>query len=129
MTPQEVVHAYIAAIEAGATGEVLSRFFAPDVVQVEYPNRLLPAAAHRDLQAILDGAIRGQQVVSNQHFKIVREFVVSETVILEVVWRARLKIALGNHAIGDEISAYIAMFIEVREGVIVEQRNYDCYPA
>jgi len=127
MTSLDLVHAYIAAVEAGATGDDLARFFAPDIVQVEYPNRLLPVTAERNLAAILDGALRGQQVVRDQHFEIVREFVAGETVILEVVWSARLKIAVGGMAVDDELRAFIAIFIEVRDGVIVAQRNYDCY--
>ena len=43
---------YLDAIEAGATGEELGRFFDPDVVQEEFANRLLPQGARRDLLAI-----------------------------------------------------------------------------
>jgi len=26
------------------------------------------------------------------------------------------------------VKAYVAMFLTFRDGMIVEQRNYDCYP-
>ncbi len=125
----EVVNAYLRAVEAGATGDDLARFFASEVVQTEFPNRLLPAIANRDLAAILEGAERGQQVVAAQHFDVTRAYELGDTVALEVVWTARLKIPLGALAAGDPMTAYIAIFIDLRDGKIVAQRNYDCYPA
>jgi ketosteroid isomerase-like protein len=49
---------YLAAIERGAVGDRLAEFFAPEVVQEEFPNRLMPAGARRDLAAILEAAQR-----------------------------------------------------------------------
>jgi hypothetical protein len=37
-----LIRSYLAAIESGATGEALARFFTPDAIQVELPNRLNP---------------------------------------------------------------------------------------
>jgi len=129
VTNLALVRDYVAAVEAGAVGDDLARFYAPEIVQTEYPNRLLPATAQRDLAAILEGAVRGQQVVADQHFEIEQSFEVGDTVILEVLWSATLRIAIGALAAGDVLRAHIAMFIEVRDGLIVAQRNYDCYPA
>ena len=36
------IRTYLNALEAGAVGEALARFFTPDAVQVELPNRLNP---------------------------------------------------------------------------------------
>src|SRR5439155_2491237 len=36
----ELARRYLEAIQGGVTGEALAAFFAPDVVQVEYHNRL-----------------------------------------------------------------------------------------
>ena len=53
-----------------ATGDALARFFTPDVVQEELPNRLVPNGATRDLAAILQGAERGKQVLRKQVFEL-----------------------------------------------------------
>jgi hypothetical protein len=37
-----MVRTYLAAIEGGATGERLAAFYADDVIQEEFPNRLVP---------------------------------------------------------------------------------------
>lgn len=34
-----------------------------------------------------------------------------------------------NLPAGSEMKAYVAMFLRMPDGKIVEQRNYDCYPA
>ena len=33
-----------------------------------------------------------------------------------------------NLPAGHEMKAYVAMFLTFRNGLIVSQRNYDCYP-
>jgi ketosteroid isomerase-like protein len=87
---------YLAAIEAGATGEALAAFFTPDVVQVELPNRLVPGGARRDLAAILDGAVRGRQVVAAQRFEVVGVVASGDRVALEAVWTGTLRVPLGS---------------------------------
>lgn len=127
MTNLTLVHEYIHAVESGATGDALARFFAPTVTQTEYPNQMLPRIANRNLEAILEGALRGQQVVANQRFEILREYESGNTVILEVLWRASLRIPVAAMSAGDTLTAHIAIFIEISNGAIVAQRNYDCY--
>src|SRR5262245_20919935 len=61
---------YLAALEAGATGDALAAFFDPGVIQEEFPNRLMPHGARRDLSGLLDAALRGQQVIAGQSFVI-----------------------------------------------------------
>jgi ketosteroid isomerase-like protein len=48
-------------------------------------------------------------------------------VILEVVWAGTLAIPVGSLAAGDEMRAYFAVFIALRDGRIYRQRNYDCF--
>jgi ketosteroid isomerase-like protein len=60
---------YLAAIEAGARGDALRAFYALDVVQVEFPNRLTPKGATRRIEDILAAAERGREVLSTLHFE------------------------------------------------------------
>ena len=118
---------YLAAIQRGATGDALAQFFAPDVVQEEFPNRVVPNGKRRNLAAMLEGAERGQQVMSAQRFDIRTAIATGDRVILEALWTGTLAIPFGTIPVGGEMRAYTAMFLEFRDGKIVAQRNYDCF--
>jgi ketosteroid isomerase-like protein len=118
---------YLAAIQQGATGDALARFFAPDVVQEEFPNRVVPDGKRRNLAAMLEGAERGQKVLSAQRFEIRTAIATGDRVILEVLWVGTLAIPFGTIPAGGEMRTYSAMFLEFRDGKIAAQRNYDCF--
>jgi ketosteroid isomerase-like protein len=120
---------YLAAVSQGATGDALAQFFAPDVVQEEFPNRVSPEGKRRKLAAILEGAERGQKVLSAQRFEIRRAIATGDRVILEALWVGTLAIPFGTIPVGSEMRAYCAMFLEFRDGKITAQRNYDCFEA
>ena len=126
-TNLETVRRYLTAIEQGATGATLAAFYAPEVVQEEFPNRLVVNGARRDLAAILEGAERGQKVISAQTYEIRNAVEQGNTVALEVLWTGTLAIPFGSLAVGDKMRAHFAVFIELRDGKIVAQRNYDCF--
>lgn len=56
---------YIRAIEGGATGAALARFFTPDVVIQEMPNRIAPRGSTSDLTKALQSAERGKEELQN----------------------------------------------------------------
>jgi ketosteroid isomerase-like protein len=121
------VRRYLNAIEQGSTGAALADFFAPEVVQEEFPNRLVVQGARRDLAAILEAAERGQKVISAQRYEIHNEVAQGNFVALEVLWTGTLAVPFGSLAVGDNMRAHFAVFIELRDGKIVAQRNYDCF--
>lgn len=123
----ELAVRYHEAVAAGAVGKELSRFFHPEVVQRELPNALVPHGATRDLGEILAAAERGQQVIREQRFEIHHAAASGDQVALEVSWTGVLAVPVGALAAGDEMRAEIATFLTIRDGLIVEQRNYDCY--
>lgn len=118
---------YLAAIEAGATGDTLAAFFAPDVVQEEFPNRLTPNGARRDLAALLDGALKGQEVMRKQRYEVLNVVESGAKVVLEIQWTGTLAIPLGSIPADGDMRARFAVFLEFRDGKIVRQRNYDCF--
>jgi ketosteroid isomerase-like protein len=120
---------YLAAVSQGATGDALAQFFAPDVVQEEFPNRVSPEGKRRNLPAILEGAERGQKVLSAQRFEIRSAIATGDRVVLEALWVGTLAIPFGTIPVGGEMRAYCAMFLEFRDGKITAQRNYDCFEA
>ena len=121
------VRAYLDAIERGAVGNELARFFAPEVVQVEFPNRLVPGGATRDLAAILDGARRGQAVLRSQRFEVETLLEAGEHVAVEAVWTGTLAVPVGETPAGGRMRARFAIFFELRDGLIARQHNYDCF--
>ena len=124
---EELARRYLAAIEAGATGDSLAAFFDSALVQEEFPNRLVPQGATRDLAAVLAGAEQGQKVLAGQSYEIHNTVEQDDTLALEVTWRGRLAVPVGSLASGDEMKARFAVFLEFRDGLILRQRNYDCF--
>jgi ketosteroid isomerase-like protein len=125
----EIARKYLQALERGETGAALSRFFAPDVVLEEFPNRLTPSGKKRDLAEALDGAERGKKIMSAQMYKIKNEIAEHGRVALEVEWVGTLAVPFGSIPAGGQMKAFFAVFLEFREEKIIRQRNYDCFEA
>ena len=127
--PKAFASEYIGAIQAGATGDALARFFTDDVVQEEFPNRLMPAGATRNLAAILEGAERGQLVMRKQEFQIHNVVSSGSTIVVELTWLGTLAITIGALTPGDQMKARFCIVLEMENGRIQRQRNYDCFDA
>jgi ketosteroid isomerase-like protein len=123
----EIARRYLARLSEGAGPDELEAFFAPDVVQEEFPNRLLPNGETRDLQALKDGRARGLALLKSESFEVTHALEANGHVALEVIWRAVIRGAAGPFAAGQELRARFAVFMDFRDGKIVRQRNYDCF--
>ena len=123
----EIAKQYLTALEQGVDCKKLAEFFAADVVQEELPNRLVPTGAKRDLAAILDGCERGKKVMVQQRYEIKNALASENFVALEVLWTGTLAIPFGSLPAGGQMHAHFAVFLEFRDGMIVAQRNYDCF--
>jgi ketosteroid isomerase-like protein len=129
MTENENVAAarrYLKAIEDGVT-DGLNEFFASDIVQEEFPNRLLPDGARRDLAALIDSARRGQWVLLEQRFDVRNVVAAGTLVAMELIWTGKLAVPLGTLTAGERMRAQFAIFLEFRDGKIARQHNYDCF--
>jgi ketosteroid isomerase-like protein len=126
-TNLDTTRRYLRAIEQGATGEALAAFFHPEVTQREYPNRLVPTGATRDLRALLEGAERGQTAVTGQRYEVRHTVAEGDHVALEVDWSATLKVPVGKLPAGGTMRATLGMFLTFRDGLILSQHNYDCF--
>jgi ketosteroid isomerase-like protein len=118
---------YLSAIEAGGDFASVSDFYAPDVIQIEYPNRLVPDGAQRDLDVLREAWQRGQSVVGSQRYDVRNVVASGEWVALEVTWSAALNVAVGTIQAGGEMRAEFAVLLQFRDGKIVRQHNYDCF--
>jgi len=125
-TNKRIVRDFYASV-GGEPGASIP-FYAPDVVQEEYPNRFLPNGATRGLSELREAAERGRKVMSSQTFEILRMYAEGDTVVVEADWSGTLAVALGEQTpAGTVMRAKFAQVIELEDGRIVRQRNYDCF--
>jgi len=106
----------------------LARYYAPDAIQVELPNRLNPGGARSDVAAMTRALERSRSVVTSQSYRI--DCIVAEgaKMVLELWWEGVLAVPFGALKAGDTMTAFSAVFLEFRDGRIAAQRNYDCFP-
>jgi ketosteroid isomerase-like protein len=127
MTNLEIALRYIEALSSGADAEEVAGFYAPDVVQEEFPNRLVPSGATRDLAALKEGRVRGKALLSAERYEVLGAVADGDRVALELRWIATIGIKAGPFTPGQELRARFAIFLEFRDGLIARQRNYDCF--
>ncbi|WP_395104127.1 nuclear transport factor 2 family protein [Actinomadura sp. SCN-SB] len=118
---------YHEAVSAGPSDDELAEFLAADVVHREMPNALFPHGAERDLAAMQEAGRRGREALARQRFEVLNAVADGDQVALEVLWEGTLAVPYGALPAGHTLRAHIATFLRVRDGKIVEQRNYDCY--
>jgi ketosteroid isomerase-like protein len=123
----EIAKRYLSRLAAGAGPDDLDLFFCPDVIQEEFPNRLLPNGATRNLEALKESCARGTALMKAQTFEVVNAIAGDDQVAMEVIWTGTVREAAGPFAAGQLLKARFALFLTFREGRIVRQRNYDCF--
>ncbi|MDP9033207.1 MAG: nuclear transport factor 2 family protein [Myxococcota bacterium] len=124
MTNTDRARAFLRAIEMR---EDTTAFFAPDVVQREFPNRFVPDGATRDLAAMKDASERGKRAMTRERYEIVNAVEHGDEVALEVVWTGTLAVPVGTLPAGGTMRAHFGVFMTFRDGLIASQRNYDCF--
>ncbi len=127
MSLERKARAYIAAVEGGAAGDDLAAFYHPDVIQHEFPNRLVPSGAQRELADILRGAESGSKLMERQIYDIHTVTELGDRVILEYTWTGYPRTPVGTVRPGEAMRARICQVIEYEDGLIIRQRNYDCF--
>ena len=121
------VRRYFETIAQGPAPDVTAGFYAPDAIQDEFPNRFLPNGARRDLAGLKEAAARGQGVMARQEFELLDAIASGDKVVVEAKWSGTLGVDIGPIAKGTTMRARFAGFFEFRDGLIVRQRNYDCF--
>src|SRR4029077_4518622 len=113
---------------ASALAEI-EPFYASDVSQEEFPNRLLPKGTVRNLEALREASAKGRKVIKAQTIEIVNAVSSGQCVVLEAIWTGTLAVGFGALKPGDQLRARFAQVFEFKEGLIWRQRNYDCFEA
>ena len=126
MTTREIVTAYIRAVEAQDLDEV-GRLLHPEVENLEHPNKLLPAGQRYDLAAMRAAGERGRAVLASQRFEIRSIIVEGNRAAMQIAWSGTLKVAAGPMPAGHVLRAQVWSIIEIRDGKIWRQEQYDCF--
>ncbi len=92
----------------------------PDVRFSEMPNLINPEGTERDREAALAGFAKGRELLSAQSYDVIERVGDGDTIAARVTWRGTLKS-------GQELTAHIATFTQVRDGKIFRHATYDCY--
>jgi ketosteroid isomerase-like protein len=112
------------AIERGDLEAAMARY-APDVVQVEYPNALKPKGDRRDKAALRRDAERGRMLLQRQRYEILNAVETDDELAVRVLWEGVLAVDVGPRSAGHSIQVASAMFFRFRGDTVVEQHNYD----
>ena len=118
---------YLQLIETSTNPDDFREILHPDIRQQEFPNRLVAQGAIRNLDDMLDGVRRGAAVVKSQTYTINNILASGDQVAVEVVWEGTLAVNIGTLKAGDVMKAYFGLFLEFAEGMVIGQRNYDCF--
>lgn len=122
------VHQYLQAIAAMDGPETVGNFFAPDAVFHEFPNRIQPQGRVRRFADLGAAYEQGRKILQSQNYDVQRIVENGDDVAVELEWHGILAVPVMNLPAGSEMKAFVAMFLTFRDGKIVSQRNYDCYP-
>ena len=123
----EIAREYVKAIESGATGYALARFFTSDVVIQEMPNRVAPNGSASDLARAFQGAECGKQLFQRKTYTITNMVSQGGHVALEMDWIGITAVPVQNLPPGSEIHDHVAVFLQFRGGRIARQHTYDCF--
>ncbi len=119
MSTRELVTAYIAAIERHDLAEVARRQHA-DIQVIEHPNKLNPAGKTYDAAALRAAGERGAAVMANERYAIRSMIVEGDRAAVQIEWT-------GTLHDGREMRAQICSIVELRDGLVWRQEQYDCF--
>jgi hypothetical protein len=123
----ERAKAFVRAVASHAPIAEIEAYYAPDALQEELPNQLLPQGAVRDRSALREASAKGRQVIAAQTIEVVNAVASGQCVVLEAIWTGTLAVGFGTLRPGDELCARFAQVFEFKHGLIWRQRNYDCF--
>src|SRR6185295_617607 len=99
----------------------------PDVVTVEHPNQLVPTGKRYDLAAMRAAGERGRALMASERYEIRQMIVEGERAAVQIAWSGTLAVAAGPLPAGHVMRAQICSIIELRDGMVWRQEQYDCF--
>ncbi len=107
--------------------DAVAALYAEDVEQIEMPNRLKPEGDRRGRAQMLSDLERSKSILRSQKYDVTNAVGEGSLVVVEYQWSCVLAVPMGSLAAGDPLRGNCAVSFEFRDGLIVRQRNYDCF--
>jgi ketosteroid isomerase-like protein len=126
MSTQAIVTAYLRAIESHDL-DAVADFLHPEVELVEHPNKVTPNGKRYDRAAMREAGERGKALLSSERYEVRSMIVEGDRAAIQIEWSGTLAIAAGPWKVGDVMRAQICSIIELREGKVWRQEQYDCF--
>ncbi len=123
---EAVVRGYLRAVEAG-DAEVAAAFLAEGMVLSELPNRLKPMGDTRPRERVLADLAKAGDTVTPDARTILGVTSDGDRVVVEATWTGTLTAPVGETRPGGEVACHSATVFTLAEGLIIEQRSYDCF--
>src|SRR4051794_33745213 len=114
MSHADFIHSFLAAIERDEVVGDEERWYCTDVLQVEFPNKLLPQGAARNLADLRAAGERGRAIIERQQYEVVSIVESGDAVAVEAIFRATFKADLPGLPKGKTMTAHFAMFFTMR---------------
>ena len=118
-TARDIVLDYLRAIESHDL-ERVAALLHPEVQTVEHPNKLNPKGATYDKAAMRAAGERGAALMASERYEVRALTCEGNRVVAQTVWTGTLKD-------GRSMRAQICSAIELRDGLIWRQEQYDCF--
>jgi hypothetical protein len=115
------------ALESGAHGDELRRFFHEDAEQIEYPSLVDPRVGRRDLDSMITASELGAGMLAFQRYDVRRWIESEDTVLCQAEWHAELAKDAGTLREGQRLHTYSVLIFTFRDDKIIRQEAYDCY--
>jgi ketosteroid isomerase-like protein len=126
-SPSSLVAAFYSAIEAGKHGDELRPYLADTARTIERPNLLAPTGRTSDRAAMLAASSAGASLLSHQRYEIRSLVEHGEQVVARIRWTGVPAHDADPFTAGQVLTAHIAQFIRIQDGLITEIETYDCY--
>ena len=101
--------------------DALATLMHPEVRFQEMPNLIAPRGNEYGFEEALAGFRKGRETLAAQSYDVRSRVSDGDTIAARVTWRGTLA------ATGQELTAHIATFTQVRDGRIFRHATYDCY--
>jgi ketosteroid isomerase-like protein len=119
MTTRETVLQYLKAIESNDP-HAAEPFLHDDVQNIEHPNKITPNGKTYDRAAMCAAAERGSTVMAAQRYEVRQMIVEGDRAAVTMLW-------IGTLRDGRSMRAQICSIIELRDGKVWRQEQYDCF--
>ncbi len=126
MSTRDVVLSYLRAVESHDLDEV-ARWLHPEVIVVEHPNRISPAGKRYDLAALRETGERGKALLASERYEVRAMIVEGDRAAVQIEWSGTLAAAAGPLPAGHVMRAQLCSIIELRDGKVWRQEQYDCF--